>query len=132
MAAGRRPLRTLFSDDQERLIRDYGPIGITWHELSVLGPVEVHMWELKPSRFPYKVTIEQWVLPDHSDLVELSIKAPPNQAADAHRAFHALLVSRGLDTGGDQHAKARTVLEFFTSAHGSPPRHPVRAPHNTI
>jgi hypothetical protein len=114
VAAGERPMRTLFSDDQENLIGDYAPIGISWHELSVLGPVDVRKWELEPAGFPHEVTIEEWVLPDDSDLIELSIKVATDQALDAGKAFRALLSERGLDSTGDQQAKARTVLEFFT------------------
>jgi hypothetical protein len=114
VAAGERPMRTLFSDDQENLIGDYAPIGISWHELSVLGPVDVRKWELEPAGFPHEVTIEEWVLPDDSDLIELSIKVPADQALDAGKAFSALLAERGVDAAGDQQAKTRTVLEFFT------------------
>ena len=115
VAAGDRALRTLFSEDQERLIGDYAPIGISWHELSVLGPVDVRKWELEPAGFPHEVTVEEWVLPDESDLVELSIKVPPDEAVDAGMAFRALLADRGLDPSGDQQAKTRTVLQFFTA-----------------
>lgn len=115
VAAGESPLRTLFSEDQERLIGDYAPIGISWHELSVLGPVDVRKWELEPAGFPYEVTVEEWVLPDESDLIELSIKVPPDEAVGAGRAFRALLADRGLDPSGDQQAKTRTVLQFFTA-----------------
>jgi hypothetical protein len=114
VAAGERPMRTLFSEDQESLIGDYAPIGIAWHELSVLGPVDVRKWEIEPARFPHEVTIEEWMLPDDSDLIELSIKVPTDEAVDAGKAFRALLAERGLDPTGDQQAKARTVLEFFT------------------
>ena len=114
VAAGERPMRTLFSDDQENLIGDYAPIGIAWNELSVLGPVDVRKWELEPAGFPHEVTVEEWVLPDDSDLIELSIKVATDQALDAGKAFRALLAERGLDPTGDQQAKARTVLEFFT------------------
>ena len=116
VAVGQRPLRALFSEDQERLIGDFAPIAISWHELSVLGPVDVRKWELEPARFPHEVTVEEWVLPDESDLIELSIKVPPDQAMDAGKAFRGLLASRGLDPYGDQRAKARTVLEFFAKA----------------
>ncbi len=114
VADGERPMRTLFSEDQEELIGDYAPIGISWNELSVLGPVDVRKWELEPAAFPHEVTIEEWVLPDDSDLIELSVKVPADQAVSAGKDFRALLADRGLDPSGDQQAKTRTVLEFFT------------------
>jgi hypothetical protein len=115
VAAGRRPLGKLFSVDQERLFGDFAPHGIGLHELSVLGPVDVRKWELAPARFPHEVTVEEWVLPDQSDLIEVSIKVPTVAAAGAGKAFRALLAERGLDADGEQQAKARRVLEFFTA-----------------
>ena len=115
VAAGQRPLRTLFSGDQERLIHEYAPIGISWDELSVLGPVDVRKWELEPAGFPHEITVEEWELPDESNFIELSIKVRPDQAVDAGRAFRDLLVNRGLDPDGDQQAKTRRVLEFFAA-----------------
>ncbi len=115
VVAGKRALHTLFSKDQEDLVRDYAPIGIAWERLSVLGPVDVHKWKLEPAGFPHEVTVEEWVLPDGSDLIEVSIKVPPDRAVDAGSAFRALLTGHGLDPDGDQRAKARTVLEFFTA-----------------
>jgi hypothetical protein len=115
VAAGQRPLRKLFSDDQERLIREYAPIGISWAELSVLGPVEVRKWEYRPPGFSDDVIVEEWVLPDESDFIEICIKVPRERAVRAGTAFMELLTARGLDPSGDQQAKTRRALEFFTT-----------------
>jgi hypothetical protein len=115
VAAERRSLRTLFSDDQERLIADYAPIGISWAELSVLGPVEVRKWQIPPTGFAHEITVEQWTLPNGDDLIEMSIKVPAAQALGAGDAFHAYLADHGIDRHRDQHAKARTVLEYFAA-----------------
>jgi hypothetical protein len=112
-AAGKRPLRTLFSEDQERLIADYGPIALSWNDLVAVGPVEIHKWETKPVGFPYEVTVEEWILDTDHDLIELSIKASPAEAVEAGTAFDAYLVDLGLDTSGDQQAKAGAVLDFY-------------------
>ena len=116
VAAGQRSLHMLFSEDQERLIRDYAAIGISWRELSVFGPVDVRKWEFEPKDFPHEITVEEWVLPDKSDFIELSFKVAPDQAVDAGKAFRDMLAGRGLDTDGDQVAKTRRVLEFYTAA----------------
>jgi hypothetical protein len=58
VAAGQRSLHMLFSEDQERLIRDYAAIGISWRELSVFGPVDVRKWEFEPKDFPHEITVE--------------------------------------------------------------------------
>jgi hypothetical protein len=102
---------------QEDLLGEFGP-GIGWDELSVLGPVDVRKREVEPKGFPYEVTIEEWVLTDRSDLVELSVKADPQDAEQARAAFRALLRQRGLDTEGDQQTKTRAALRSFTTGVG--------------
>jgi hypothetical protein len=114
VADEQRPIRKLFSEDQERLIREYKPKGVAWDGLDVLGPVDVRKWEWDPKGFPHDVTIEEWVLPDKSDFIELSIKVDPDEAIGAATSFRDLLVARELDPDGDQQAKTRWALEFFT------------------
>jgi hypothetical protein len=118
VAAGERPIRKLFSDEQERLLGELGSADVGWSELVVLGPVDVRRWKVEPKGFAYEVTIEEWVLPDRSDLVELSVKAPPEEAATAKAAFIELLRDKELDTGGDQQTKTRTALQYFTTGVG--------------
>jgi hypothetical protein len=114
VAEEQRSINKLFSEDQERLIHEYKPKGVSWDGLHVLGPVDVRKWEWEPMGFPHEVTIEEWVLPDESDFIELSIKVGPDEAIEAATAFRDLLVDRGLNAGGDQQAKTRWALEFFT------------------
>jgi hypothetical protein len=71
---------------------------------------------VEPKDFPHEITIEEWILPDGSDFIELSFKVAPDQAVDAGKAFRDMLADRGLDTDGDQVAKTRRVLEFYTAA----------------
>jgi hypothetical protein len=115
--SGKRAIRKLFAKSQEDLLHEFGP-GIGWDDLTVLGPVDVRKWEVEPKGFPYEVTIEEWVLPDRSDLVELSVKADPQEAEQAKAAFLALLRERGLDTEGDQQTKTRAALRYFTTGVG--------------
>jgi hypothetical protein len=119
VAAGTRPLRRLFSEDQERLIDAYAPRGVDWAELSVLGPIQVRKWELEPKGFPHEVTVEEWVLPDGSNLIELSIKVEPGDAGEAGRDFDAFLRKREIDPEGDQQTKTRTALSYFTGGASS-------------
>jgi hypothetical protein len=118
VAEGRRPVRKLYSNEQEKLLEEHGPGEISWADLTVLGPVSVRKWEVQPKDFDYEVTIEEWVLPDDSDLVELSVKAEPGDAAEAGRAFVELLRSRRIDTDGDQQTKTRSALRYFTTGVG--------------
>ncbi len=118
VAAGVRPMRKLFSGTQEKLIEEHAPAEIAWEDLAVLGPVDVRKWEVQPKGFNYEVTIEEWVLPDDSDLVELSVKADPADAAKANDAFIELLRQRGIDTDGDAQTKTRAALRYFTTGVG--------------
>ena len=82
--------------------------------IRLLGPVQVRKWEFEPKELDYEVTVEEWVLPDRSDLVELSIKVDPDEALEANERFLDFLRSRGFDTEGDQKTKTRSALEYFT------------------
>jgi hypothetical protein len=118
VAGGSRPIRALFSKDQERLIEGHWPAGIGWDHLTTFGPVVVRKWEFEPKGLDYEVTVEEWILPDESDLVELSVKAPPGDAAVASEAFLGFLRDRGFDTDGDQQTKTRSALRYFTTGRG--------------
>jgi hypothetical protein len=118
VASGRRPIRSLFSKQQERLIAEYRPDGVRWADLSAFGPVAVRKWQFTPRDFDYEATVEEWVLPDQSDLVEISIKAAPGEAAVASEGFMDQLRRRGLDTEGDQLTKTRSALRYFTTGVG--------------
>jgi hypothetical protein len=116
--AGERPLRKLFSADQERLIEEFGPADVGWDALTAMGPIDVRKWKVEFDGFPHEVVAERWKLPDGSDLVELSIKVEPGQATAAADEFMAFLEGHGLDVGGDQQTKTRGALIFFTSGTG--------------
>jgi hypothetical protein len=116
--AGRRPLRKLFSKDQERLIAEFGPQDVGWDALVPMGPIAVRKWKIDAERLGHEVVAERWKLPVGSDLVELSIKVDPLEAAAAADAFLAFLESLGLDVGGDQQTKTRGALTFFTTGVG--------------
>ena len=118
VAAGKRPIKSLFSKAQERLVEEHWPEGVDWDSLTAFGPVEVRKWQFTPRDFDHEVTVEEWVLPDESDLVEISIKAPPVDAAVASEEFLEQLRRRGLDTDGDQQTKTRSALRYFTTRVG--------------
>jgi hypothetical protein len=112
--AKQRPVASLFSGSQERLIADYSPDGISLHELEVLGPVDARKWDLdKPEGFPHALSVEEWSLPDATRFIELSFKVSADEANDAQAAFRALLTGLGIGVAGDPTPKTPRVLEFF-------------------
>ncbi|MFO1205091.1 MAG: hypothetical protein U1E63_05085 [Burkholderiales bacterium] len=56
-------------------------------------------------------------MPDGEDLVEVSIKTPPEDAPQAEKDFDQHLRNLGLDPKGAQETKTRTALEYFANAH---------------
>jgi uncharacterized protein YjbK len=115
---GKTDQRKLFTSDQEELIREFGPGGVDWDQIHPLGPVDTRKYELEMDELDHEVTVEIWVLPDGSDLVELSIKVAPDEAEDAGRDLREFLTSQGFDVGGDQQTKTRAALNFFSGRAG--------------
>jgi len=118
VAAGDRQIRKLFTATQEKLLEEHGPAGVTWEDLTVLGPVDVHKWKIEPRGFDEEVTAEEWTLPDGSDLIELSIKVDPKHADAASTEFMSFLDQHGFTTEGEQQTKTRAALTFFTGGEG--------------
>lgn len=112
--ARQRPVGSLFSGKQERLIADYAPDGISLDELEVLGPVDARKWDLDNTEgFPHALSVEEWSLPDATRFIELSFKVSADEANDAQTAFRALLTGLEVDVAGDQTQKTPRVLKFF-------------------
>ena len=111
---GKASVDSLFSKKQERFIDAYNPDGISLGDLKVLGPVDARKWDLeKPQGFPYKLSVEEWALPDATRFIELSFKVDPAEQDAAQTAFDALLDDLGIDATGDQTKKTGRVLKFF-------------------
>jgi hypothetical protein len=116
VAKGKRAIGKLFSTDQERFLSEFYKGSIGFEKLSVMGPIRVLRWKPKQhENFPHELTLEEWRLPNGDDLVEVSIKAPPNEALKARKEFEAHLKGLGLDPKGAQETKTRTALEYFAS-----------------
>jgi hypothetical protein len=113
VAEGKRAIGKLFSNDQERFLREFYKAPIDFNGLRVIGPIRVLRWKPKHKTFPHELTLEEWRLPNGEDLVEVSIKAPPNEAHQAQGDFDTHLRQLGLDPECTQDAKTRTALEYF-------------------
>lgn len=110
---------SLFSGQQEQLIADFAPDGISLHELEVLGPVDARKWDLdSPEGFPHKLNVEEWSLSEATRFIELSFKVSADEANDAQTAFRALLAGLEVDVAGDQAPKTARVLKFFADPRG--------------
>ena len=113
VANGKRAIEKLFSKQQERFLSEFHKGPVDFGKLRVMGPIRVLRWKLEHKAFPHELTVEEWRLPNGDDLVEVSIKVPPGQAAQAREAFDKHLLELGLDPQGAQHTKTFTALEYF-------------------
>jgi len=114
VASGDREIAKLFSGEQEEFLREMSPIEIDFAKLVPLGPVAVTRWKVRHEGFPYyELCAEEWRLPDGRDVVELSIKAKPAEAAAAQAALEGFLAELGLAQETRQQTKTRTALEYF-------------------
>jgi hypothetical protein len=117
VAKGKRPIEKLFSKDQERFLDALYKGTVDFGTLRVLGPIRVLRWKLMQKGFPHELTLEEWRLPDGEDLVEVSIKTPPEEAPQARKDFTKHLRALGLDPKGAQETKTRSALKYFAKAY---------------
>jgi hypothetical protein len=109
-----RRLSRLFSKDQRAFFAAHAPDGIALDDLSVLGPVLVLKLKQELDGLPRPLTVELWAYPDGSRILELSAKAPPDQAFQAVAEARAFLTERGISLDGKQETKTHAALEFFS------------------
>jgi hypothetical protein len=115
VAAGRRPLRKLFSKPQRSFYADHAPEGIELDDLVVLGPVTAFKLKLVPPGFDRKLAVELWLYPDGSRILELSTKCPPKEWLETATGARQALLGLGIDVSGEQATKTRTALEYFAA-----------------
>jgi len=112
-AAAKRPLRKLFSKEQQALFAGHAPEGVSLDGLRVLGPLFVLKLKSSPEGFDRRLVTELWLYPDGSRILEISTKCEPGEAFQVAAETRAFLASRGIDLEGEQQTKTRTALEFF-------------------
>jgi hypothetical protein len=113
-AAGRAPLRKLFSKDQRAFYAEHAPEGIDIDDLSLLGPIFVVKIKGTPGGLARKMVVELWLYPDGTRILELSTKCAPAEGFQVAAETRAFLSERGIDVGGNQTTKTRKALEFFS------------------
>ena len=113
-AAGERPVRKLFSKAQRALFREHAPAGLELDDLHVLGPILTLRLKFTPPELGRRMTVEVWLYPDDTRVLELSTKCAPAEAFQAAAEARAHLTQRGIELEGEQAAKTRRALEFFS------------------
>jgi hypothetical protein len=108
-----RPIRKLFSKEQQALFDEHAPAGVALDDLVMLGPLLVLKLKWAPADFDRKLVAELWLYPDGSRILELSTKCAPAEAFQVAAEARSYLASRGVDLATEQQTKTRTALEFF-------------------
>lgn len=112
---GKKPIRKLFSKEQRAFYAAHAPEGLDLDSLTVLGPTFLLKGTFLPSELGRRVTVEMWLYPDGSRILELSTKAAPSEAFQVAAEARAYLVGLGIDLAGAQEPKTRAALEFYAS-----------------
>ena len=115
VTAGVMPLRKLFSREQRAFYDAHAPAGLTMDKLVVLGPTFLLKARHQPKDFDRRITVELWLYPDGSRILEISTKCLPDEAFQVGTEFKAYLTDKGIVLGADQSAKTKTSLEFFSA-----------------
>jgi hypothetical protein len=117
VTSGAMPLRKLFSKEQRAFFDAHAPAGITMDKLVLLGPTFLLKAKHQPKakEFDRPITIEMWLYPDGSRILEVSTKCLPKEAFQVAADFKSYLGGHGIVLGADQSAKTKSSLEFFSA-----------------
>ena len=116
-ASGALPWRKVFSKEQRDFFDAHAPEGVSFDDLTVLGPTFVlkyaFMAEFGPR--PQRLAAELWLYPDDSRILELSLRCPPSQAFQVAQEARSYLVSRDIRGDEVQQTKTKTALNYYSS-----------------
>lgn len=111
---GQRAISSLFGKQQRAFFEDCAPDGITLDELSILGPITALKLKYSPPGYDGRLVAELWFYPDGKRILELSTKCAAAETFDVAVRTRVFLQQRGIDLTGEQQAKTRTALEYFS------------------
>ena len=72
-------------------------------------------WKFRNEGLPYELCVEEWRLPDKRNVIEVSIKVKPPEAAAAQAALDGFLAELGIALETRQQTKTLTALEYFAT-----------------
>ena len=114
VTSGKLPLRKLFSRGQRAFFDAHAPAGITMDKLVLLGPTFLLKAKHWAKDFDRPITVEMWLYPDGSRILEISTKCLPKEAFQAAAEFKDYLARHGIALAAEQAPKTKTSLEFFS------------------
>jgi hypothetical protein len=114
VATGKHGPSRVFSNAQRAFYTDHAPDGLALDDLTVFGPIFVFKLKFVPKDLGRRLVAEMWLYPDNSRLLELSTKCLPSEVFQVVTELRAALSKRGVDLGGEQEAKTRKALLYFS------------------
>ena len=116
VSSGTMPLRKLFSKEQRALFTAHAP-GVDLDALSILGPTYLLKAKHQPKakEFDRPITVEMWLYPDGTRVMDISTKSLPKEAFQVAADFKAYLAGSGIALVADQSAKTKSSLEYFSA-----------------
>jgi hypothetical protein len=115
VAAGKQPIRKLFSKPQRAFFTEHAPDGVGLDDLAALGPVHALKLKLTPKGLKQRLAVELWLYPDGTQILELSTKCAPGDWFKVATESRDFLAGAGLDLTAEQSTKTRTALEYFVA-----------------
>jgi hypothetical protein len=113
-AAGRHPVRKLFSKEQRAFFEAHAPADRALDDLAVLGPIFVLKQTFSPPDLDRRLVAELWLYPDGSRIMELSTKCVASNAFQVAAESLAFFTEKGIDVAGEQQTKTKAALTFFS------------------
>ena len=126
VTTGAAPLRSLFSKEQLAYYDAHAPKRITLDVLATLGPTFLLKAKYRPKTFDRRITVELWLYPDGSRLLEISTKCLPEDAFQVSAEFRAFLSDCGITPTTSEATKTKLALQFFRNRLASAGRQPDR------
>jgi hypothetical protein len=111
---GKMKIRDLFTKRQRAFYKEHAPKGLKLSQLSVLGPINLLKLEFEPEGIERPFVAELWMYPDGSRILELSTKAPREEAFSVAAETRSFLKKKGLDLTAEQQPKTNRALRHFT------------------
>ena len=115
---GEIPVRKLFSKEQRRYYADHAPEGLTFDDLTPLGPIFILKLRMTPPELRDRLVFEMWLYPDGSRILEISTRCATGEAFQVAAELRAFLARHNVDLSGEQQTKTRKALSYFAGETG--------------
>lgn len=113
VASRKRPIKKIFSKNQEDFVKAKAKANLDWDQLEALGPIHVKKWGFSAPALT--LVAERWKFGDHLPTLEVSTKVDESIAEETTAKLVKFMRDKKFEPDKDPETKTREVLEFFTS-----------------